>query len=69
MANPTTPKEDEPPPYAVAWQEETAHLGRGTWYQGEVPMHVDICYFLDGVHYPGELCPHDNEEYPLGWTV
>jgi hypothetical protein len=70
MANPTTPKkDDETPPHLLAWQEETYHLGRGQHYQPEVPMAVDICYFVDGRHYAGELCPHGTEEYPVGWTV
>ncbi len=60
---------EETPAHVLAWQDETAHLGRGSWFQQEVPMHVDVCYFHEGVHYPGEHCPHEDEEYPPGWTV
>ncbi len=70
MENWTKPKQvEETPPHLVAWQDETSHLGQGSWYQQEIPMQVDMCYFLDGVHYGGELCPHGQEEYPVGWTV
>lgn len=37
--------------------------------------HIDICYNLDGTHYPGKYCPHDAEideagpVIPDGWTV
>lgn len=53
-----------------SWHEETSfHGGGGIPYQYEVPMAVDICYFIDGVHYAGELCPHGDEEYPPNWTA
>lgn len=70
MENWTKPKQaEELPPHIQAWQSETGHLGYGAQYQQEVPMAVDVCYFVDGVHYAGELCPHGQEEYPPGWTV
>lgn len=70
MDNWTKPNEDdETPPHILAWQDETAHLGKGAWFQQEIPMQVDTCVFLDGKHYAGELCPHNNDEYPIGWTV
>lgn len=37
--------------------------------------YIDSCYNYDGVHYPGEFCPHYEEEdeqgpiLPPGWTV
>jgi hypothetical protein len=53
-----------------SWQHETSiRGGGGILYQGEVPMAVDICYFIDGVHYAGEYCPHGDEEYPPNWTA
>lgn len=62
--------EEGVPSHLETWQEELAiQGGGGTPYNSEIPMAVDICYFVDGVHYPGEWCPHDSEEYPLGWTV
>lgn len=70
MENWTKPKEEEEiPPTQLAWMEETFHLGYGKPNEDDFPMHVDICYFIDGVHYAGELCPHGDEEYPPGWTV
>lgn len=53
-----------------SWQHETSiRGGGGIPYQGEVPMAVDICYFIDGVHYAGEYCPHGEGEYPNDWTA
>lgn len=70
MENWTKPRQpEEVPAHVLAWQEETAHIGGGNWDNPDLPMAVDICYFIDGRHYPGELCPHGNEEYPPGWTV
>mgnify|MGYP007031208400 CR=1 FL=1 len=37
-------------------------------------MYVDCCVFRDGIHYPGQFCPHNRIEdetgivYPTGWT-
>ncbi len=62
--------EGDAPSHLESWQEETAiRGGGGVPYSQEVPMAVDVCYFIDGVHYAGELCPHGTEEYPVGWTV
>lgn len=38
-------------------------------------MHVDICIFHEGLHYPGLNCPHERDEdelgpvQPPGWTA
>jgi hypothetical protein len=62
--------EGEEIPHLETWQQETSfHGGGGIPYSQEIPMQVDTCLFLDGVHYAGELCPHGQEEYPVGWTV
>lgn len=37
--------------------------------------YIDVCRFVDGVHYPGYFCVHERFEdetglvYPDGWTV
>lgn len=63
MENWTKPSKDTIPPHIRAWQEETGNVGRGGYYQMEdPPMYVDVCYFFEGRHYPGELCPHRTTE-------
>lgn len=57
------------------WQEETDHVGRGNYAGYNPPMQVDTCWNHEGVHYPGEECPHETvtvepgQDYPDGWTV
>ncbi|APC46423.1 hypothetical protein HWB05_gp160 [Streptomyces phage BRock] len=57
------------------WYEEIANTGRSKSVGYNPHMQVDTCWFHEGVHYPGEECPHETvtgepgQEYPDGWTV
>lgn len=58
----TTPEHEE------IFQEESWTFHTGQRLGSDTHMYVDYCEFLNGVHYPGYHCPHDEDEDP-GWTV
>lgn len=60
--------------YEEAWAEEswTAHTGQPVAYGPHIQ--IDECWFVDGEHYAGRYCPHNEDgteqgEMPKGWTV
>lgn len=63
---------DEPSPVEQAWAEETWHTGYGNWHEDAFPIYTDVCVYHEGVHYPGNSCPHYDDvidEMDPGWTV
>lgn len=59
-------KEEEIPSHIQAWQEESWTFHGGSYHEDAFPIYTDYCVFKDGIHYPGYICPHNENGEDVG---